>query len=376
MVVGAAVAAWLLWRPDQAHAATLFAQQGMVTVEQGQQVREVSVAEPATVHKGDLIRTSTDARALLVLSQSISAVLDSGSEVLLGDLRLLEGGSYEIRVEVRGGETLHRLATRPPEANSYEILTPAASVFPSAGQCLIKVSGGGDTVVEALEGMVKVSARDTSIEVQPGEFTSVVPGRAPSVPRAKVGRFLLVSERTGNAEIWLLDEEGREFQLTHQTASDLAAVWSPNGARIAFESWRDGNAEIYVMDADGSNELNLTGHPADDHAPVWSPDGQFIAFESLRDGQREVYVMTADGAEPTRLTFGPGQSAAPHWEIGGSEIIFSRVESDTNGDFNVDLRDLAAFYSVPAGGGTSYACWHTRLVYDEMIFPWARRAVC
>ena len=347
----------------------------MVTVEQGRDVREVGLSEPAAVHKGDLIRTSTDGRAMLVLSPSASVVLDSGSEVLLRDLRLLEGGFYEIRVEIRGGETIHQLATGSPEVGRYEIVTPAASVLRSSGECLVRVSGGGGTVVEVRAGMAKVSACDTTVDVQPGEYTSIAPGRAPSVPRAIVGRFLLVSERTGNAEIWLLDEQGQESQLTRQAAADLAPAWSSDGARIAFESWRDGNGEIYVMENDGSHQRNLTGNPADDYAPVWSPDGQYIAFESLRDGQREVYVMGVDGSEPTRLTFGPGQSAAPRWEVGGSEVVFSRVESDTNGDGLLDLRDMAAFFSAPAGGGTSYACWYPRLVYDEMIFPWARRAV-
>ncbi|HJX37815.1 MAG TPA: FecR domain-containing protein [Anaerolineae bacterium] len=347
----------------------------MVTVERGHDVREITLSEPATVQQGDRIRTSTGGRGLLVLSPSASAVLDSGSEVLLGELRHREGGYYDMRLEVMGGEIVHRLSTWSTEVSRYEILTPAASVLPSAGQCLVRVSGDGETVVEVREGMAKVSARDTTVEVWPGEYTSIAQGRAPSVARAIVARFLLVSERTGNAEIWLLDEEDRDFQLTHQAASDLAPVWSPDGTRVAFESWRDGNSEIYVMDGDGSNQLNLTGNPADDYAPMWSPDGQFIAFESLRDGQREVYVMRADGAEPTRLTFGPGLSGAPYWEVGGSEIIFSRVESDTNGDGVVDLRDLAAFYSVPQGGGTSYAFWYTRLVYDEMVFPWVRRAI-
>ncbi|MDH4209615.1 MAG: hypothetical protein OEV76_12120, partial [Anaerolineae bacterium] len=143
VVVGAAVGAWLLWRPGQTNSAIVFAEQGMVTVEQGRDVREVGLSEPAAVHKGDLIRTSTDGRAMLVLSPSASVVLDSGSEVLLGDLRPLEGGFYEIRVEVRGGETIHQLATGSPEVGRYEILTPAASVLPSSGECLVRVSGGG-----------------------------------------------------------------------------------------------------------------------------------------------------------------------------------------------------------------------------------------
>ena len=41
-------------------------------------------------------------------------------------------------------------------------------------------------------------------------------------------------------------------------------AWSPDGARIAFQSNRHGNNEIYVMNADGSNQINLTNNPARD----------------------------------------------------------------------------------------------------------------
>ncbi len=42
--------------------------------------------------------------------------------------------------------------------------------------------------------------------------------------------------------------------------------------------------------------------PAPDRGPVWSPDGTRIAFESYRDGKSEVYVVNIDGSGLTRLT--------------------------------------------------------------------------
>ena len=230
-------------------------------------------------------------------------------------------------------------------------------------------------MVEVSEGVADVVACGTRVQAWSGEYTSTVPGRAPSVPRPVVARFLSVSERMGNPDIWLRDEEGGEVQLTHHMASDLAPVWSPNGASVAFVTSRDGDSEIYVMDADGSNQANLTGNAADDQAPAWSPDGSLIAFESLRDGARDIYVMNADGTEQVRLTSGPGLSFAPHWDVGGSDIVFSRIESDTNGDGVVDVRDMASFFVVGADGGTAQAFWKMRFVYDEMVYPWARRGV-
>ena len=46
-------------------------------------------------------------------------------------------------------------------------------------------------------------------------------------------------------------------------------AWSPDGRKLAFVSERDGNAEIYVMNADGSGLRNVTRTSSDDLDPAW-----------------------------------------------------------------------------------------------------------
>src|SRR5438034_1052892 len=108
----------------------------------------------------------------------------------------------------------------------------------------------------------------------------------------------------------LIGFAGCERSTVAPTSSDLVATESPQG-RIAFVSERDGNAEIYVMNADGSGVTRLTDNPAVDRNPAWWPDSSRILFESSRDGIGELYAMNPDGGGVTRLTIDSSRAMLP-----------------------------------------------------------------
>jgi hypothetical protein len=375
LVAAVALGVWYWRQPRPGGVATLSAEEGEVAVRRGSSTLQIPLGQISDVRCGDEIRTEGDSRALLFLPSGTCVLVEPDCEIFVTRLASSNDGSSGVQLQVRRGETFHQVRRAPGDASSYEILTPSAVLKLSAGGHRVKVSADGTTTVEVSQGVASVEAQDTEVEAWAGEYTSVAAGLAPSVPRTVVARYVFVSQKTGNLDIWLLDEEGRDYQLTHHVAADAAPVWSPDGTRIAFESLRDGNSEIYVMGADGSNQVNLTGHEADDYAPAWSADGGRLVFVSLRDGARDLYIMKSDGTEQARLTSGTGLCFAPHWDVAGSEIVFSRIEGDSNGDTVVDLRDMGAFFSLSPEGGIPQAFWDVRLVFDQMVFPWARRAV-
>ncbi len=117
-------------------------------------------------------------------------------------------------------------------------------------------------------------------------------------------RIAFASDRTGNAEIWMLDVSPSSVtnlrQLTHHPAADKDPSWSPDGRWIAFTSNRSGNTDIWVMDVASLDTLSagaepplqqLTHHPATDHYPQWSPDGRRIVFISTRSGHEAPWLL-------------------------------------------------------------------------------------
>jgi TolB protein len=140
--------------------------------------------------------------------------------------------------------------------------------------------------------------------------------------------LLIVSKRTGNAEIFLIDAKGEKARnLTNSNSENSYPAWSPDGKSIAFASDRDGAMNIYVMDADGKNVKQLTKGDERSRCPAWSPDGKKIAFgRSIGDGGG-IFVMDADGANAKQI--GDGDEWNPAWSPDGKAILFaSRRDGD------------------------------------------------
>jgi Tol biopolymer transport system component len=186
------------------------------------------------------------------------------------------------------------------------------------------------------------------------------------------------SNRTGDPEIWTMAADRSDpRRLTDAPGRDAHPAFSPDGARIAFQSPRDGDdplrVQIYTMAVDGADLVRLTdddhfngvpvwsrdgsrilyqrrsstayesgnwdiveipsggglprvvvGGPANDQVPSWSPDGTRLVFYSDRDGDDEIWVAHSDGADPRRVTEGTGRASAPAWSPDGNRFAYVR----------------------------------------------------
>ncbi|MDE2735819.1 MAG: hypothetical protein OXI72_15575 [Gemmatimonadota bacterium] len=166
------------------------------------------------------------------------------------------------------------------------------------------------------------------------------------------------STRDGNVDIYVMDSDGTNLQnLTQNPTSDVAATWSPDGTKIAFQSDRDrvgGRWDIWIVDSDGTNPQNLTQNPViDDMYPTWSPDGTRIAFQSSREGlsirDSDIWIMDADGTNPQNLTQTSGiGDTRPVWSPDGTRIAF---QSDDDAIWVLELEAVSTGVA-PATWGT------------------------
>jgi TolB protein len=129
-------------------------------------------------------------------------------------------------------------------------------------------------------------------------------------------------------DIYVMDADGSDLtRLTTDTAPEYHPVWSPDGTRIAFVTYRaDGGAVISVMNADGTGERPISsGTNGSDSSPSWSPDGSLIVFESIRNENWGIYVVAPDGTGE-RVIKQANTVDSPVWSPDGSLIAFIAID--------------------------------------------------
>jgi len=166
------------------------------------------------------------------------------------------------------------------------------------------------------------------------------------------------TRQNGLGEIYVMNADGSNVvRLTTSAGASMRPSWSPDGAKIAFESTRDAadptavsvaaNYELYTMNANGSNVVRITNNSVGDIAPLWSPDGAHIAFASDRDHQgqvaaRDLYIMNVDGTNVKRITNQDGQIADASWDQKSRRLTYSVIPAALNpGIYIVDVSTLA-----------------------------------
>ncbi len=116
------------------------------------------------------------------------------------------------------------------------------------------------------------------------------------------------------------------------------------GGKILYTSRTSGNADIWIMDPDGKNERQFMNDESDDHSPVSTPDGRYIVFVSNREGISKgdfnIWRMDADGTNYRQLT-NMTNADNPHCSPDGRWVIYTASDGSSKGNL----------WKVPIDGG-------------------------
>jgi TolB protein len=136
---------------------------------------------------------------------------------------------------------------------------------------------------------------------------------------------------------------GRVTTLARFRGTNTTPTWFPNSEELAISLSVEGNPEIYRIKPGDKNPKRLTFDQGIDVAPAVSPTGNQIAFISDRIGSPKLYIMDTDGANVNRIYHGDRKNDTPQWSpkpIGDDYLIaFAGYYSSLNSDIFITRPD-------------------------------------
>jgi Tol biopolymer transport system component len=156
--------------------------------------------------------------------------------------------------------------------------------------------------------------------------------------------------RAENWGIYALDFTTEKVELIYSSTSKIGFLaLNEAGGTLTFSQQFAGSAneneEICTIGIDGGAFSRITENSFFDTYPIWSPDGTRIAFLSWRDKDLDIYLMKNDGSEQRKLYDSGGHDADIDWV--GNSIVFRESNMADAG-----RRDGAGSHNSPAG------CWN------------------
>jgi Tol biopolymer transport system component/DNA-binding winged helix-turn-helix (wHTH) protein len=149
------------------------------------------------------------------------------------------------------------------------------------------------------------------------------------------------------SSIWrrdLLQPESPAVELIPSSRAQWDAQYSPDGTRVAFASKRSGVQGVWIGSDDGTNLLQISNPNYVSGSPQWSPQGTKIAFDSFSGEHWEIFVADVAERKPRKLVTNISDVTRPHWSRDGKWIYF---RSNDPGKLGV--------YRCSASGGDAIA---------------------
>lgn len=127
--------------------------------------------------------------------------------------------------------------------------------------------------------------------------------RSPSVDfypnySATAEKFAIVSDRSGQDEVWITDKDGGGLQqITDLKTKIFSPAWSPDGTKIAFTAAQKGKryTQIFVYDTSDQSIKMLTKEEFDHAPPTWSRDSKHLYVGVNESGEFRLWKYDLEG---------------------------------------------------------------------------------
>jgi dipeptidyl aminopeptidase/acylaminoacyl peptidase len=193
------------------------------------------------------------------------------------------------------------------------------------------------------------------------------------------GKLIAITRQDGGAataDIWVIDwAKAVSHRVTTGAGDSINPVWSPDGARIAFTSYRKGNADIYVRNANAvGDETPILESASNESVEDWSRDGKYIAFMFGKDAFQDIYALPFESGKPGKpfpVVQGQHQKNEPQFSKDGKWLAYTSDENEP-GKFQVYVISFPAGnlkqQISTEGGGQPRWSWDGKKVYYRSPF--------
>jgi len=191
----------------------------------------------------------------------------------------------------------------------------------------------------------------------------------------------LLDAKQEGVDVWVYEyQRDTTSRLTFGAPLNVRPVWTPDGLRLAFASYRTkrGVANNYWQHADGTGEVQRLSESDNPQGPSsWHPSGKFLAFtEENPQTALDIMVLPMEGSEaggwkpgkPFAFLNSPNNETTPMFSPDGRWIAYV---SDESGRFEVYVRSFpgpGGRWQISTNGGL-WPSWSPKgkeLFYEEV----------
>ncbi len=197
------------------------------------------------------------------------------------------------------------------------------------------------------------------------------------------GRHIAYGTSSGPlAQVHVADTSGRHSRRIPMEGRTYLSGWSPDGSCFLVISARTGRADIWLAFVDSTKPpRQITRDVREDYNPRWSSDGKYISFISDRGRQHDVWVASIEDGSEMRVTDSEVMEIEyPEWIPGTHSLLFVTdsttaglwmhdLESGVERRLTTDSLHVGGFDVDPTGNHLAFAIEHPGNIHDLAVMP-------